>query len=153
MTLRKMLGRITIRAALLLLLVIPHAGCEYAVTTAVTGVSMGFAYLYTNVAEKTVCFDLNSMGKATSLALRKMGISIYDQSKDEGERKIRAKAKDLDIIIKLKEITQKSTKIKVSARNGILKDKATALEIIRQTVEAAEGLVQEKHFEAASTTI
>lgn len=110
---------------------------------------MGVAYLYTNAAEMTVCCNLNRMGRATLLALRKMGISVCDQSKDEGERKIWAKAKDLDIIIKLKEITHKSTKIRVSARNGIMKDKATALEIIRQSVEAAEDLSQP--LEAAST--
>jgi len=84
------------------------------------------------------------------LALKKMGISIHDQSKAEGQRRIRAKAKDLDITIKLKEITHKSTKIKVNARHVIIKDKATALEIIRQTVEAAEGLGQKERFENAS---
>ncbi len=46
--------------------------------------------------------------------------------------------KDLDITIKLKEITYKSTKIKVNARNGIIKDKATDLEIIHQTEEVAQ---------------
>jgi hypothetical protein len=128
-----------------------QAGCEYAVTGAVTGVSMGIAYLYTNVAEKTVSIDLDRMSRATVLALKKMGISIHDQSKAEGQRRIRAKARDLDITIKLKEITHKSTKMKVNARHVIIKDKATALEIIRQTVEAAEGLPQKGRLETTST--
>jgi hypothetical protein len=136
---------------LLLSLGVAQAGCEYAATGALTGVSMGIAYLYTNVAERTVCFSMDRMGRASLLALRKMGISVSEQSKDEGARKIRAKTKHLDITIKLKEITPKSTKIKVSARNGILKDKATALEIIRQTVEAAEVIPHKKRFEPAST--
>ncbi len=127
-----------------------QAGCEYAVTGALTGVSMGIAYLYINVAEKTVSFDLDKMGRATLLALKKMGISIHDQSRVEGQRRIRAKAKDLDITIKLKEITHKSTKIKVNARHVIIKDKATALEIIRQTVEIAETLAQKERLENAS---
>jgi hypothetical protein len=148
----KALVRIVVRAALLLSLGVAQAGCEYAATTALTGVSMGVAYLYTSVAERTVCFNMDRMGRASVLALRKMGISVFEQSKDEGARKIRAKTKDLNITIKLKEVTPKSTKIKVSARNGILKDKATALEIIRQTVEAAESLAREKRFEAVSTT-
>ena len=141
---RKTLVRIVVCTVLLLFLGLSHLCCEYATTTALTGVSMGVAYIYVNVAEKTVCFDLDRMGRATLLALRKMGIPIYDQSKAEGERRIRARTKDLDIIIKLKEITYKSTKIKVNARNGIIKDKATALEIIRQTEEAAESLAQKK---------
>jgi hypothetical protein len=128
-----------------------QAGCEYAITGAVTGVSMGIAYLYTNVAEKTVSIDLDRMSRATVLALKKMGISIHDQSKADGKRRIRAKARELDITIKLKEITHKSTKIKVNARYVIIKDKATALEIIRQTVEAAEGLAQKERLETAST--
>ena len=136
--------------AVLILFGVSHTGCEYAVTGALTGVSMGVAYLYTNVAEKTVSFDLDRMSRATLLALKKMGISIHDQSKAEGQRRIRAKAKDLDITIKLKEITHKSTKIKVNARHVIIKDKATALEIIRQTVEIAETLAQKERFENAS---
>ena len=79
--------------AVLISLGVFQAGCEYALTGALTGVSMGVAYLYTNVAEKTVSFDLDRMSRATLLALKKMGISIHDQSKAEGQRKIRAKAK------------------------------------------------------------
>ena len=140
------------RAVLLLLFGIPHAGCEYAATTALTGVSMGVAYIYATVAERTVCCDMDRMRTAALTALRKMGISICDQSKDVGETKIRAETKDLHITIKLKKITHKSTKIKVSARKGIIKDKATALEIIRQAVEEAESLAQEGRVTAASTT-
>jgi hypothetical protein len=150
--LKKTLVRIVVRTVLLLSLGVAQAGCEYAATTAITGVSMGIAYLYTNVAERTVCCSLDRMGRATVLALNKMGIPVHEQSEAEGERKIRAKTKDLNITIKLKEITDKSTKIKVSAKNGILKDKATALEIIRQSVEAAENLSREKGFKAVSTT-
>ena len=149
MIIRKILVRIIVRIVLLLFLGISHAGCEYAVGPALTGVSRGVAYLYTNAAERTVCCNLDRMGRATLLALRKMGISVCDQSKDESERKIWAKAKDLDIVIKLQEITHKSTKIRVSARNGIMKDKATPFEIIRQSIEATEDLSQ--HLEVAST--
>ncbi len=137
--------------AVLMLFGFFQAGCQYAVTGALTGASLGLGYLYANIAEKTVSYDLDRMSRATLLALKKMGISIHDESKAEGQRKIRAKAKDLHITIKLKEITHKSTKIKVNAGNVIVRDKATALEIIHQTVEVAETLAQKEHFEAAST--
>ena len=143
--------RIVAFGAVLISFGVFQAGCEYAVTGAVTGVSMGIAYLYTNVAEKTVSIDLDRMSRATVLALKKMGISIHDQSKAEGQRRIRAKARHLDITIRLKEITHKSTKIKVNARHVIIKDKATALEVIRQTVKAAEGLAQQERLETAFT--
>jgi hypothetical protein len=136
--------------AVLIYLGVFQAGCEYAVTGALTGVSMGLGYVYANIAEKTVAFDLDRMSRATVLALKKMGMSIHDQSKTEGQWKIRGKAKDLNITVKLKEITRKSTKIKVNAGNVIIRDKATALEIIRQTMEVAESLAQKERFEAAS---
>jgi hypothetical protein len=151
MRIKKTTVPIIVRVVLVLLFGVSHAGCEYAVTGALTGVSMGIAYLYANVAEKTVCFDLDRMGRASELALRKMGISIYDQSSTERETKIRAKTEDLEITIRLKEITHKSTKIKVNARHAIIKDRATALAIIHQTVEVAETLPSKKQFEAAFT--
>jgi hypothetical protein len=151
MRIKKTTVRIIVRVVLVLLFGVSHGGCEYAVTGALTGVSMGIAYLYANVAEKTVCFDLDRMGRASELALRKMGISIYDQSSTERETKIRAKTEDLEITIRLKEITHKSTKIKVNARHAIIKDRATALAIIHQTVEVAETLPSKKQFEAAFT--
>lgn len=137
--------------AILISFCVFQAGCQYAVTGALTGVTMGIGYLYANIAEKTVAFDLDRMSRATVLALQKMGISIAHESKAEGQRRIRGRAKDLDITVKLKEITHKSTKIKVSARNVIIKDKATALEIIHQTVKVAETLAQKERFKAAST--
>jgi hypothetical protein len=145
--------RLTIVAfgAFLISFGVVQAGCQYAVTGALTGVTMGIGYLYANIAEKTVAFDLDRMSRATVLALQKMGISIADESKAEGQRRIRGRAKDLDITVKLKEITHKSTKIKVSARNVIIKDKATALEIIHQTIQLAETLAPKERFEAAST--
>lgn len=147
--LRKTTVRFIVRVIIVLLFGVSHAGCEYAITGAVTGVSMGVAYLYMSVAERTVCFNLERVEKASVLALNKMGISICDQSTAEDETKIWAKSKDLDITIKLKEITAKSTKIKVDARHVVIKDKATALEIIRQTVELAERLSQEERAEAS----
>ena len=71
---KKTVVRIVAKTVLLLCLGVAQAGCEYAATTAITGVSMGVAYLYTNVAERTVCCSLDRMGRATVLALGKMGI-------------------------------------------------------------------------------
>ncbi|NIS62221.1 MAG: DUF3568 family protein [Proteobacteria bacterium] len=137
--------------AVLILFGVFQGGCEYVLTGALTGFSMGLGYIYTTIAERTVSYDIDRMSRAAVLALKKMGISIHDQSKTEGHRRIRARAKDLDITIKLKEITHKSTKIRVNAGHVIIRDKATAVEIIRQTVEVAETLAQKGHFEAAST--
>jgi hypothetical protein len=69
-----------------------------------------------------------------------MGFKLGDQSKEEdGGRKIKATAEDLNITIKLKRVTSKCTKIKVTARkDAVMRDKATAAEIILQTEKTAE---------------
>lgn len=139
---RKKSAEIILLITLILLFCFFHTGCQYAAPLALTSTSMGIAYYYTNVAEKTCCFDLDRMTRATLQALRKMGFSICDQSMTEGERMIRIKAEteNLDIIIKLKKVTSKCTKIKVKVREGAKMDKATGIEIVCQIEEAAKGL-------------
>ena len=66
-------------------------------------------------------------------ALKKMNIKIINDSKIEDGRTITAVTKELDIVINLEEVTSKTTQIKVDARKRVvLKDKATAAEIINQ---------------------
>jgi len=105
---------------------------------------MGVAYYYTNIAEKTFCYNLDRINRSVLLALKEMGFSICDQSMDEGEGTIKAETEELDIVIKLKKITHKCTKMKVKVREGIIIDKATAIEIICQTENAAKKLLYNK---------
>jgi hypothetical protein len=127
-------------AACLSLSPLIFTGCQMVAPLALTSTSMGVAYYYMNVSEKTCVYDLDTMNRASLLTLKRMGFKLGEQSKDEdGDRKIKANAEDLNIIIKLKKITQKCTKIKVTARkNVVIRDKATAAEIILQTEKTAE---------------
>ena len=115
-------------------------GCQIAAPLALTSTSMGVAYYYMNVSEKTCVYDLDTMNKASLLTLKRMGFKLGEQSKEEdGSRRIKATAEDLTIIIKLKKVTPKCTKIKVTARkDAVMRDKATAAEIILQTEKTAE---------------
>ncbi len=101
---------------------------------------MGVAYYYMNISEKTCVYDLDTMNRASLVTLKRMGFKLGEQSKDEdGDRKIKADSEDLNIIVKLKKVTHKCTKIKVTARkNVVIRDKATAAEIILQTEKTAE---------------
>jgi len=114
--------------------------CAVVAPLALTSTSMGVAYYYMNVSEKTCVYDLDTMNRASLVTLKRMGFKLGEQSKDEdGDRKIKANAEDLNIIVKLKKITQKCTKIKVTARKSVvIRDKATAAEIILQTERTAE---------------
>lgn len=107
---------------------------------ALTGTTMGVAYYYMNATEKTCVYDLDTMNRASLLTLKRMGFKLGEQSKDDdGARKIKAESEKLNITVKLKKITCKCTKIKVTARKSIvIRDKATAAEIIMQTEKTAE---------------
>ena len=127
-------------AACLSLSSLIFTACQVVAPLALTSTSMGVAYYYMNVSEKTCVYDLDTMCRASLLTLKRMGFKLGEQSKDEdGDRKIKAEAEDLSIIIKLKKVTPKCTKIKVTARKDVvMRDKATAAEIILQTEKTAE---------------
>jgi hypothetical protein len=136
---RKSVARVIFLACLLLgpLFV---TGCQVAAPLALTSTSIGVAYYYMNMTEKTCVYDLDTMNRASLLTLKRMGFTVGDQSKDEdGDRKIKAKTETLNITVKLKKITPKCTKMKVTvSRDVFLRDKATSAEIIMQTEKTAE---------------
>jgi len=115
-------------------------GCALVAPIALTSTTMGVAYYYMNVSEKTCVYDIDTMNKASLLTLKRMGFRLGEQSKDEdGVRKIKAETEELNVTVKLKKVTSKCTKIKVTAKkNVVISDKATAAEIIMQTEKTVE---------------
>lgn len=108
------------------------SGCA---TVMMAGVSGGVAYTITNVAYKTVSFPLPATDVAMRAALRHMDIREVERKNVENGIDIDASTRDLTISISLERITAKTTKISVDARKSIIiKDKATATEIIEQTL-------------------
>lgn len=106
------------------------AGCTAIV---LTGAGAGITYTLSNVAYKSFSSSLDLVHHATVDALKKMDIKTIDDYKTVDGRTIIAATKELDIVIDLEEVTSKTTQIKVDARKRvILKDKATAAEIINQ---------------------
>jgi hypothetical protein len=136
--------RIVSLTAVLPALCICVASCQVALPLALTGTSMGVAYYYMNTAEKTCVYDFDTMTKASVSTLKRMGFTVGEQSTDnDGDHKIEANAENLDVTIKLKHITDKCTKIKVTASEDVvIRDKATAFEIIYQTEQAAERIAR-----------
>jgi hypothetical protein len=99
----------------------------------VTGAGIGVSYTLTNVAYRSFSSPLNQVHEATISALKEMDIKIIDDIKVVNGRSITADTMGLDIVIDLERVTLKTTQIKVDARkNVLLKDKATAAEIINQ---------------------
>lgn len=119
------------------LCVVLSSGCA---TLLVTGASGGVAYTVTNIAYKTESFPIDKVESATRRALKNMGMVFTGKEKIEDGIRITAVTEGLDIYIDLERITSKSTKISVDARkNLVLKDKATATEIIAQIEKFLNG--------------
>ena len=103
-----------------------------------TGTSV--AYSLDGVAYKTFTAPLPQVESATRTALDRMGIKIDATSKMEQGKAIKAQTNDREIEIELEMVSNKTTRIRSVAKQGIFfKDRATATEIIIQT-EKALGL-------------
>jgi hypothetical protein len=106
------------------------SGCT---AVALTGAGVGVSYTLSNVAYRSFSSPVDQVHNATVDALKKMGIMITDDSTSEKGRTITAITNELDIVINIEKVTSKTTQVKVDARKSfILKDKATAAEIINQ---------------------
>jgi hypothetical protein len=106
------------------------SGCT---AIALTGAGAGISYSLSNVAYRSFSSPVDRVHQATIAALKIMDIKIIDDSKSENGRTITATTKELDIVINLEEVTSKTTQVIVDARKSVvLKDKATAAEIINQ---------------------
>jgi hypothetical protein len=103
-----------------------------------TGTSV--AYSLDGIAYKTFTAPLPQVESATRTALDRMGIKIEATSKMEQGKAIKAQTNDREIEIELEMVSNKTTRIRTVAKQGIFfKDRATATEIIIQT-EKALGL-------------
>ena len=103
-----------------------------------TGTSV--AYSLDGVAYKTFTAPLPQVESATRTALDRMGIKIEATPTTEQGKAIKAQTNDREIEIELEMVSNKTTRIRSVAKQGIFfKDRATATEIIIQT-EKALGL-------------
>ena len=130
------------QAIILALSLMTFTGCVEVLGVIGSGASMASEYILKSAASKTISHEFNMTKKALLIALRKMEILVDEALEIEDGEEIVAKADELEITIKLKEITPKVTRITVVAGKNILhRDKATAQEIVYQTNKVADRLV------------
>jgi hypothetical protein len=84
---------------------------------------------------KTFATPQATVKRATLGALGRMQIKVVNSKRDGTTETIKAKASDRDIDIELEALTPNTTRMTVTAKKdgGILRDGATATEIILQT--------------------
>ena len=101
----------------------------------------GTSYTLDSVAYRTFTMSGDDMRRAALSALKRMDIKVQtDEATPEG-RHVLAEAGDRTIDIELVRLTSRATRMRVAVKHGwILRDRATAGEIIAQTEHSADLL-------------
>ncbi len=116
-------------------------GCEPITMTMMSiGASAGVSHTLGGMIYRTFTASQRTVKRASMRALRDMGIEIVGtEINKDGETVILAKARDRDIEILLEPLTPRTTRMRAIASNGLLKDSATATEIVLQTERVMAG--------------
>jgi hypothetical protein len=114
-------------------------GCAVLVVGAVAGAAAGVTYTVVGIAERTFDQDYDSVSAALQKALADLDIKTGTIRKVEDGGKvvktdIEAFVRDLTIKISVERVSDTATKVSVDAfRNYVIRDKATATQILTQT--------------------
>lgn len=117
------------------LLTISTTACDPITLTAATlGAGVGVSHTLGGIIYRTFTAPMKTVEAGSIVAMRDMDIKVVSRStNDVGERVINATAKDREIEVLLEPLTPRTTRMRVIASNGLLKDSATAQEIMLQT--------------------
>ena len=111
-------------------------GCVAVGITALgVGMATGVSHTLSGMVYKTFTAPQAQLKKATLGALQRMQIKVVSSKHDGTTDVIHARAADRDIDIELEALTPNTTRMSVTAKKdgGILRDGATATEVILQT--------------------
>jgi len=117
-------------------LAMASAGCVPVAVTAVgVGMATGVGHTLGGMVYKTFTTPQANVKRATLGALNRMQIQVVESKRNGATEVIKAKAVDREIEIELESLTPTTTRMMVVAKksDGILRDSATATEIILQT--------------------
>jgi hypothetical protein len=102
------------------------------------GATSTLRYNLDGVAARTFTAPAAAVKSASLAALERMGIKLESESATESSALIYARAARRDIEIEVEPITERATRLRVTARDdaSIFYDSATALEIVQQTAKS-----------------
>lgn len=115
-------------------------GCAaIALTAGGLAAGQGIDHTLTGITYKTFNAPMNQLRLATLKTLHRLDMKVTGDSKTEEGRKIVATAVAREIEIEFEILTRRATRMRVIVSKGaILKDSATATEIIIQTAETLD---------------
>ena len=111
-------------------------GCAAVALTALgVGMATGVSHTLSGMVYKTFTTPQAQVERATYGALNRMQVKVTDAKRNGSSKTILAKAGDRQIEIELEALTPNTTRMAVTAKKdgGILRDGATATEVILQT--------------------
>ena len=111
-------------------------GCvAVALTAGGVGMATGVSHTLSGIVYKTFTTPQAQVKHATYGALNRMQIKVLKAKRDGSTEKIEAKAGDREVDIELEALTPTTTRMMVTAKKdaGLLRDGATATEVILQT--------------------
>lgn len=130
-----------IHVTFLLASIVLLSGCAATALTA-GGIAAGVGVNHTlsGIAYKTIIAPLPNTRLATLKTLNRMEVDIKKDEEAENGWLITADAANRDINIQLEQLTKTTTRMRVTVDkdDSFLKDRATATEIIAQTVQRLE---------------
>ena len=98
------------------------------------GAGAGTGHVLDTIVYKTFTVPIDTVAKATVVTLERMDIELVDTNPTDEGQVMTAKAGDRNIEIELDRLTSKTTRMRVVAKkNWLIRDRATATEIILQT--------------------
>lgn len=105
------------------------------------GTAAGVGHTLSGIAYKTFTAPLKKVAKASTIAFDRMGIAVEKrETASDGVETITGKALDRSIEVVLEPLSPKATRMRSTAKTGLLMDQATATEIILQTEQALAGV-------------
>ena len=114
----------------------PMSGCVAVGLTALgVGMATGVSHTLGGIVYKTFSVPQAKVKKATLTALGRMQVKVVKMSRKGDAEIILATAGDRDIDVELEALTGSTTRMSVTVKKdgGLLRDSATATEIILQT--------------------
>jgi hypothetical protein len=111
-------------------------GCAAVALTAVgIGMATGVSHTLGGIVYKTFAAPQPKVRRSTVAALGRMQIKVVESKQDGNKEVITARASDRSIEVEIESLTPNTTRVAVTAikDGGIIRDAATATEIILQT--------------------
>lgn len=112
------------------------SGCAAVALTAVgVGMATGVSHTLGGIVYKTFAAPQPKVRRSTVAALGRMQITVVESKQDGNREVITARASDRNIEVEIESLTPNTTRVAVTAikDGGIIRDAATATEIILQT--------------------